>query len=295
MAVNKEQHEYFCAACGGGIEEKEFKSGKAIRRKDKAYCRKCFKKAFPDECEAHPGVKATVRCSVCRRMCCENCVIEIAGKQVCSRCKDWALGKLADGEELEPDSSLFPDFDKARRKRKRETFQKVKEAGLKLGKSEVVRDKVLSRRWEDFVMTLLGVAFFSIFGGGVWLYERAWGAWTLVTVAALLLFLVLFVWSIVHMIVAAGSLRIVQVDNWGVSGTTFKGRTLQTAWEEVTRVQTRRPHFSQSSTVMRGIIKVSAGRKIITIRGDFPRFMFIADFIRDICNEKGIRYEERAV
>jgi hypothetical protein len=291
MAVNKEQHEYFCAACGGGIAEEEFEAGGAIRREDKTYCRKCFRQKFPDECEAHPGAKASVRCSVCRRTCCENCVIEIAGKQVCSRCKDWALGKLEDGEVLAPDSSLFPDFDKSRRKRKRDIIKKAKEAGLQQSKSDVVRDQVLFRRRDSLILLFVGALFVSALSGAFYLTEITGEAGTVIFVS-ILMFVLLFISLVLPRLTGGNSLRTVQVDDWGITGMTFRGKKKQVAWEEVALVTIKRPN---SSSNLLGVIKIYAGRKNLMIGTAFPRFMFIADAVRDTCEEKGIRHEERAV
>lgn len=294
MAVNEEHREYFCAACGDSVTENDFEAGKAMRRKKKVYCRKCFRKTFPDECEMHPGVKVSVQCSVCMRLYCQNCVIEIAGKQICSRCKDWALDKLADGEELTPDSSLFPDYEEAREKRLHNTFKKAREAGVGTGKTETVRDRVMFRRWDPFIVFFLGVVFLGAVGGYFSVSSANQGIAALFVVTALIL-LMLFILLTVPKLIAAGSLRTVQVDDWGVSGATSSGAKRQMPWEEITHVETWRPYSSPSSGSTGGVIKVRSGRRCIVIKDHFPRFIFIADVIRDACKEKGIRYEEHAV
>jgi hypothetical protein len=291
MAVNGEQHEYFCTACGDAIAEADFEAGKAIRREEKAYCRKCFRKAFPEECEAHPGVKATVRCSVCRRMCCENCVIEIAGKHVCSRCKGWALNKLADGEDLTPDSSLFPDFDEVREKRLQDTFKKAREVGVGSGKSQFVRDRILFRPWAPLVMFYVGVMAAGMLAGSIYLSDVTGDCSATVIIAAVIL-LVLLVVVLSPIIFDAGSLRTVQVDDWGVSGITFRRKKKRIAWKDVTRVTIRRPDPSLN---LSGVVKIYTGKKRLKMGSAFPRFMFIADVVRDICKEKNIKYKERAV
>ena len=85
---------YFCPECGKGFSQRQMEGGAAIRRNGDAYCPKCFRNRFPDECEFHPGTSLSVLCSVCGRMSCENCVIEIEGRTVCWRCKDRVLNSL---------------------------------------------------------------------------------------------------------------------------------------------------------------------------------------------------------
>jgi hypothetical protein len=292
MAVNRGQHEYFCAACGGSITEEEFEDGKAIRRDDKAYCRRCFRKEFPDECEFHPGERLSVVCAICKRMYCKNCVIEIAGKLVCSRCKNWALGKLADGEELEPDSSLFPDFEEIRDKRQNDAFKRAREAGLKPGKSDVIRDRVLFSQWDPLILFWVGLTLVGVSGGAIYLAIGGVGA--LLTIAAIVV-LLLVVSLTISKAAGADSLRTVQVDDWGVTGTTFRGRRKQIAWSEVTHVVINLPHSSPSKGGVLGVVQVNARKRNLTIGNVFPRFMFIADAVRDICQEKDIKYEDNAV
>lgn len=291
MAVNEEQHAYFCAACGDAITEADFKAGEAIHREDKAYCRKCFRKTYPDECEMHPGVEVSVRCSVCMRMYCENCVIEIAGKQVCSRCKDWALDKLADGEELTPDSSLFPDFDEAREKRLHDTFKKAREAGLRQSKSEVIRDQLLFRPWDSFILFYVGMIAIGILIPSIYWSDTPEG-FGIMIITTLFILLMLFISLILPKLIGRGLLRTVQVDGWGISGTTFRGKKKQVPWNEIVFVTIRRPNSSRN---LLGNIKIFVGKKSLTIGTTFPRFMFIADVVRDICKEKNIKYEEKAV
>jgi len=103
--VNTEEareYEYHCAVSTGGVEETDFETGKAIRREGTVYCRKCFRQAFPDECEKHPGTRLTVVCAVCGKLNCPNCVIEIQGKKVCETCKPLALSRFEKGEEIGP-------------------------------------------------------------------------------------------------------------------------------------------------------------------------------------------------
>lgn len=85
---------YFCPVCGAGFGEKQSRYGVSIVRGGDVYCHACFKKAFPDECENHPGVKATRSCAVCEKRFCVNCVTEIQGREVCNRCKGRVLTGL---------------------------------------------------------------------------------------------------------------------------------------------------------------------------------------------------------
>ena len=57
-------------------------------------------------------------------------------------------------------------------------------------------------------------------------------------------------------------------------------------------VTIKRPNSSRN---LLGNIKIFAGKKSLKIGTAFPRFMFIADVVRDICKEKNIKYKERAV
>lgn len=104
--------QYYCQACGVGITEEQIESGAAVMRQAEAYCRRCFRKKFPRECSNHPGVAATRRCSICRRRLCENCVIELQGRQICARCKKRALGELSDGHPRPFPSKILSTFDR---------------------------------------------------------------------------------------------------------------------------------------------------------------------------------------
>jgi hypothetical protein len=100
------EYEHYCCICGGGVAEEDSGNNRAVERKGKTYCRNCFRREFPNECEFHPGEKLSAVCSLCKRMYCENCVIEIQGQLVCPECKEWALKCIEDGGPLEPPVEL---------------------------------------------------------------------------------------------------------------------------------------------------------------------------------------------
>jgi hypothetical protein len=95
-------HECYCCVCGGGVAEGGSGNDRAVERDGRTYCRECFRREFPDECEKHPGTKLTVVCAVCGKLNCANCVIDIQGKKVCEVCKPLALARFEKGEEIGP-------------------------------------------------------------------------------------------------------------------------------------------------------------------------------------------------
>jgi len=97
MAKN-ESPQYFCPVCHDGFTEDEIARGIAIRRHDEVYCREHFIDKFPSECIAHPGTLISIRCQYCGQQVCENCIIELAGKIVCQKCKPAVMASLITGK-----------------------------------------------------------------------------------------------------------------------------------------------------------------------------------------------------
>jgi hypothetical protein len=86
--------QYVCAACDAPFTEDDILDGLAVKRHNEVYCLKHFRMNFPDECERHPGTKAITQCDRCGLPLCRNCVIDLQGQRLCSRCKRQALGEL---------------------------------------------------------------------------------------------------------------------------------------------------------------------------------------------------------
>ena len=89
--------EYYCSVCNAVITEDDILDGLAVRRFQEVYCFDHFKKRFPDECEDHPGMRVTVKCSSCGKWVCSDCAIELAGSTVCTRCKALRVYELRTG------------------------------------------------------------------------------------------------------------------------------------------------------------------------------------------------------
>ena len=96
---------YFCPECGAEFAEKQTRYGVSIVRGRDVYCHMCFVKAFPDECENHPGIKADRFCANCGKKFCGNCILELQGEQVCRRCKGIVLAGL-ESEQSRPIGKL---------------------------------------------------------------------------------------------------------------------------------------------------------------------------------------------
>jgi hypothetical protein len=95
MAEN-ESLQFFCPVCHDGFTEDDIARGIAIRRYDD--CRRHFVEKFPSECTAHPGTLVSARCQYCGQHVCENCIIELAGRKVCQKCKPAIIGSLITGK-----------------------------------------------------------------------------------------------------------------------------------------------------------------------------------------------------
>ncbi len=98
----KSKPDFFCSACKAPLTEKDISRATAIRRYDQVYCLEHFNELFPDECPGHPGTVATTRCSLCGRLVCENCIIELAGKLFCASCKPAVVGEFITGQPAKP-------------------------------------------------------------------------------------------------------------------------------------------------------------------------------------------------
>jgi len=86
--------QHYCKVCNAAFTEEDILDGLAVRRFEDVYCRKHFRSEHPDECEQHPGTKAVTQCGRCGMPLCQNCVIEVQGERLCSRCKRRVLGEL---------------------------------------------------------------------------------------------------------------------------------------------------------------------------------------------------------
>jgi len=51
-------------------------------------------------CINHPEVAEVTRCDECRRPCCDDCYVLVAGRALCGRCKDEAVRRLQRGGML---------------------------------------------------------------------------------------------------------------------------------------------------------------------------------------------------
>ncbi len=96
--TESETPEFFCPVCHNGFTEDDIVRGIAIRRYDEVYCREHFIEKFPSECLYHPGTLISIRCQYCGQQVCENCIIDLAGKKVCQRCKPAVIASLITGK-----------------------------------------------------------------------------------------------------------------------------------------------------------------------------------------------------
>ncbi len=259
--------EHHCCICGGGVEEEGSGNNRAVEREGKTYCRECFRKEFPDECEFHPGSRLTTQCFVCRRMCCENCVIEIAGKQVCSRCKDWALDRIRNGLPLiTPEVPPWKSWDRY-------------EVSEELSRPPISWLRVVTATVMAVIAALLflfntkkGESGFTAAAGyialihlGVYLYFTSW-----------------------HLRKKHRLLRAVWVNMHSITTETFSGRISGARWREVSRVLIR----SDVETEKVEYIVVHGMDSKTVVRGPFKRFWEMAQAVRFICEDRGIQFEE---
>jgi hypothetical protein len=84
--------------CHDGFTKDDIARGIAIRRYDEVYCRGHFIEKFPSECLYHPGTLVSMRCQYCGQQVCENCIIDLAGKKVCQKCKPAVIASLITGK-----------------------------------------------------------------------------------------------------------------------------------------------------------------------------------------------------
>lgn len=96
--AESELPQFFCPVCQDAFTEDDISRGIAVRRHDEVYCREHFIERFPSECLAHPGTLVSIRCQYCGQHVCENCIIDLAGKKVCQKCKPAVIGSLITGK-----------------------------------------------------------------------------------------------------------------------------------------------------------------------------------------------------
>lgn len=265
--TESEDIERYCCICGAVTVEEDSGGSRAVERDGKAYCLKCFRREFPDECEAHPGSKLTAQCFVCNSMCCENCVIEIAGKLVCSRCKDWALERIRNGLPLiTPEVPPWKDWDRY------EVSEELSRPRLSLARIAV---------------TVVGAALIAM----LFLTETTADKVSMNTIAALLalgpygLFLYFSSW---HLRRKHYLLRAVWVNMHSITTETFSGRIGGARWREVSSVLIS----SDVETEKVDSIVVYGMDSSTVVRGPFKRFWEMAQAVCHICEDRGIQCEE---
>jgi hypothetical protein len=254
-----------------------------LRRKPAFTCKACGSAMTGDEVR---------HCEVCLKKRCPNCVVEIAGRTICTECKAWALEKLEAGLPLTPDDKLFSSVEEIREKRKEARAQRLRDGAGKIAKMEAVRDRVLFRHFDPFMLFYMGFLFLGLAGGGLYMSQSVGTAGLVVIIIVLVLFL-LFISLALPKLLTRNVLRTVHVDDWGISGTTFGGEKKEIAWEEMTAIVMRRPRPEAPGGGMSGFIKVEAGKERITIKDNFPRFVFITELVSRVCQEKEITYVEK--
>lgn len=264
----QEKNEYSCRACTRGITEAQLDSGEALKRRGEIYCRECFRKEFPGECEYHPGEKLSATCFVCGRMFCANCIIEIQGKKVCARCKDWAVDRVQKGLALmRPEIPPWESWDQ-----------------------KEVRDWVSRppRNWKkDLLITAVCVAFAFLF------FNNAFGLRIGLNIVGFQMALVVLganlYFSSWHFWRKKRLLRSTYINGHSVTTQTFAEGLRGARWENVKSVTMYMdPNFSRTLSItirtQPSKFKIPAGR--------FMRFQESARAVREICREKGIPCHE---
>ena len=262
--TESEDIERYCCICGAVTVEKDSGSGRAVERDGKVYCRECFRREFPGECEAHPGSKLTAQCFVCNSMCCENCVIEIADRLVCSRCKDWALERIRNGLPLiKPEVPPWKDWDR----------YEVSE----------VLEKPRRNRIRDGIVAGVGLFFAGL------LYSEPLDEHVKYIIAGIIVLVAIyFYFTSWYLRRKHRLLRAVWVNMHSITTETFSGRISGARWREVSRVLIN----SDVETEKVDSIVVYGMDSSTVVRGPFTRFWELAQAVRHICEDRGIQFEE---
>jgi hypothetical protein len=242
-------------------------SSKAVERDGKAYCRECFRREFPVECEVHPGSKLTAQCFVCNSMCCENCVIELADRLVCSRCKEWALERIRNNLPfMTPEVPPWKDWDRY------EVSEELAKPRLSLARIAVTA-----------VMAVIATLFFLPNA------KKGESGFTAAAGYIALIHLVCYLYfTSWHLRRKHRLLRAVWVNMHSITTETFSGRISGARWREVSRVLIS----SDVETEKVDSIVVYGMDSSTVIRGPFTRFWEIASAVRHICEDRGIQCEE---
>jgi len=232
-------------------------------RQDKFTCKACGKEIAAEDIR---------RCEICLKKRCPNCVIEIAGKTVCTECKDWTLDKMEEGLPLKPDGKLFVSIAEIRRKRRKERAQRLREADVR---------QYGRRAWEKAIgkpragclwpLLVFSCCFFAaIISGG----------YNLEAVAFFLLLAVLsppVVWLVLVFRTRA-QLMLFHLDESGVEAQAFSGGKISMTWTEVDKIV-----FGVKSLTIK-----APGRRIKLRKNMFTHYSTIRGEVFDMGRQKGI-------
>jgi hypothetical protein len=227
-------------------------------------CKACGKEIAADDVR---------RCEICLKKRCPDCVIEIAGKTVCTECKDWTLKKMEEGLPLKPDGKLFASIAEIRRNRRKERARRLRETDI-AQRGRRAWDKAIGKPHVGCLWPIL--AFFSCI-----LIAMVFGSTHNIDMIFFLLFLALgsppVVWLIL-VLWAKAQIMLFHYDVSGVESQTFAGKKVSITWDEVDKVI-----FGAKSFVIK-----APGRRIKLRKNMFTHYSMIRDEVFNMGKQKGI-------
>jgi hypothetical protein len=238
VLTDLEKHEYTCKACGSAM------TGDEVRH-----------------------------CEVCLKKRCPNCVVEIAGRTICTECKAWALEKLEEGLPLKPDGKLFASTAEIRERRKRELAQRLREAVVEQRRRRAWFKAIGKPRagclWPMLVFVgFVLVAIISADGHDL-------------EVAAFFFLLALLSPPVVWLVLVLGAraqIMLFHYDDSSVESQAFSGMKISMTWTEVNKIV-----FGAKSFVIK-----APGRRIKLRKNMFTHYSTIRDEIFKTGKRKGI-------
>lgn len=236
-------------------------------------------------------VTEMLRCDVCLKKRCPNCVVRIAGKLICGECKKWALNKLEHGLPLKPDATLFLSMQALREKRRRSLGQRVREAAGGISGFGRIRARALARHRLEYAIGaallavgLLGLPFaLRMFiqllehGNAARVGETVPGVMAVIMMVA---GVAVFVWQFLD---SRHFLNSVEINERGIVVVDRHFRTWALTWEDLRSVTVR--NRATTLRLSRARFRIHSHR--------FPSYWAIVESLRRGCAERGIEVRER--
>lgn len=255
MKMKQEPKEkLYCHGCGALVNEKKLAKGKAVRREDAIYCRKCFRREFPKECSNHPGKPADAPCAMCGKPFCNDCIVTVLGHRVCEKCKKVILGIAEKGEDPLKTGAL--DLSK-------KPWEKVLPGDLR---------EIAPRLLPSLPFYLLVAAVIGGLGIAALFSEVE-------ALAGLVGFLMFFSPYILIGVLFANTraqVKYIFIRNSGIRAAKGSGKIIEIPWDEVNRVS-----IGVKSTLITGAFNRIKIRKCM-----FLRYDLIVDVLREACKQK---------